>query len=120
MSNFIIGILVVLHVYCIEIIICFVVFKLVKKISDKMKLDSKTTYIASVQALHVMALIGVIYFVPLIALVISLALNSILVGSIILLMFGTTIFVTKKIIIPASDRKRMQLNEKYDEDLIEK
>lgn len=80
-----------------------------------MKLDSKTTYIASIQALHVAALIGVIYFVPLIALAICLSLNSILVGPIILLTFGSTIFVTKKIIIPASDRKRMQLYEKYDE-----
>lgn len=59
------------------------------------------------------ALIGVIYFVPLVALVICLAFNSLLIGPIILLILGSTVFVTNKIIIPVSESKHIQLVEKY-------
>ncbi len=111
MSKIIIGIIALLHVFCIEILICIVAIKLVKRATSKM--DSRSTYISLVRTLHVMALIAAVYFIPLVALVICLALNSILVGPIILLILGSTVFVTKKIIIPISESKHLQLVEKY-------
>ena len=95
MINLILAILALFHVYCIEILVCFFTLKMLKKFNNK-KFDSKSTYIASVRTLHVVALIGIIYFIPLIALVICLAIGSLLVGPIILLIIGSTIFVTKK------------------------
>lgn len=113
MSNVVIGILAILWVYCTEIIICFAVVKLLKKLLTKSDSNPKGTYVATVRALHVVALIGVIYFVPLVVLVICLAINSLLVGPIIFLILGSTIFVANKIIIPASESKHRQLAEKY-------
>lgn len=112
MSNVVIGILAILWVYCTEIIICFAVIKLFKKLS-KSDSNPKGTYVATVRALHVVALIGVIYFVPLVVLVICLVINSLLVGPIIFLILGSTIFIANKIIIPASESKHRQLAEKY-------
>ena len=77
---------------------------MIKKFTNK-NFDSKSTYIASARALHVVALIEFIYFIPLVALVICLAIDSLLIGPIILLIIGSTVFVTKKIIIPASENK---------------
>ena len=113
MSNVVIGIIALFHVFCIEIVVCFIAVKLVKKVSSKQNSNMKTTYISTVRALHVVALIGAIYFIPLIVLVICLALNSILVGPVILFIIGSTIWVTNKIIIPISDVKHIQLIEKY-------
>jgi len=113
MSKVVIGILAILWVYCVEIIICCVVVKLLKKLSTQYDYNGNSTYISTVRALHVVALIGVIYFVPLVVLVICLAINSLLVGPIIFLILGSTIFVTNKIIIPASESKHRQLAEKY-------
>lgn len=113
MSNVVIGILAILWVYCIEIIVCFATLKLLKKIVGKIDSNPKGTYIASVRTLHVVVLIGIIYFIPLVVLVICLALNSLLVVPIIFLILGSTIFVTNKIIIPVSKSKHRQLVEKY-------
>lgn len=63
---------------------------------------------------------GIIYFVPLVALAICLAINSLLVGPIILLILGTSIFITTKVIIPVSESKHLQMYEKYyGKDLVE-
>ncbi len=62
---------------------------------------------------HVLALVLVIYFIPLVTLVICLALDSILVGPIILMILGSTVFVINKIVIPVSESKHIQLIEKY-------
>ena len=113
MFKVVIGILAILWVYCVEIIVCCVALKLFKKFSTQHHFNEKGTYISTVRALHVVALVGVIYFVPLVVLVICLAINSLLVGPIILLILGSTIFVTNKIIIPASESKHRQLAEKY-------
>lgn len=113
MPNILIGIIAILFVYLIEIVACFVAIRLVKKVTNKTKLDFRNTYISSIRTLHVVALIGIIYFVPLVALVICLAFNSLLTGPIILLILGSTVFVTNKIIIPASESKHIQLVEKY-------
>lgn len=113
MSNILIGIIAILYVYLIEIVICFVAIRLVKKATIKAETDSRNTYISSIRALHAVALIGVIYFVPLVALVICLAINSLLVGPIILLIFVSTVIVTNKIIIPTSESKHIQLVKKY-------
>lgn len=113
MANVVIGILAILWVYCTEIVVCFATAKLFKKVLTKHNSNTVGTYISAVRALHVVALIGVIYFIPLVALVICLAINSLLVGPIILLILGSTIFVAKKIIIPASESKHRQLAEKY-------
>lgn len=113
MSNIVIGIIAILHVYCIEIVVCFAAVKLVKRATSKKVFNTTTTYISSVRTLHVVALIGVIYFIPLVALIICLVLNPILAGLIILLILGSTVFVTNKIIIPASESKHIQLIEKY-------
>lgn len=113
MSNILIGIIAILFVYLIEIVVCFVAIRLVNKVTNKTKLDCRNTYILSIRTLHVVALIGVIYFVPLVALVICLAFNSLLIGPIILLILGSTVFVTNKIIIPVSESKHIQLVEKY-------
>lgn len=113
MSNILIGIIAILFVYLIEIVVCFVAIRLVNKVTNKTKLDCRNTYISSILTLHVVALIGVIYFVPLVALVICLAFNSLLIGPIILLILGSTVFVTNKIIIPVSESKHIQLVEKY-------
>ena len=80
---------------------------MIKKFTNK-NFDSKSTYIASARALHVVAL------------VICLAIDSLLIGPIILLIIGSTVFVTEKIIIPASENKYSQLHKKYyDKDSIE-
>ena len=79
MSNTLIGIIAILFVYLIEIVVCFVAIRLVNKVTNKTKLDCRNTYISSIRTLHVVALIGVIYFVPLVALVICLAFNSLLI-----------------------------------------
>lgn len=113
MYKVVIGFLAILWVYCTEIIVCVATVKLFKKVLRKSQSDTKTTYISTVRTLHVVALIGVIYFVPLVVLIICLALNSILVGPIILLILGSTIFITNKIIIPASESKHKKLAEKY-------
>ena len=113
MSNILIGIIAILFVYLIEIVVCFVAIRLVNKVTNKTKLDCRNTYISSIRTLHVVALIGVIYFVPLVALVICSAFNSLLIGPIILLILGSTVFVTNKIIIPVSESKHIQLVEKY-------
>lgn len=113
MSNVVIGILAILWVYCTEIFVCVAAVKLFKKLLTKSDSNPKGSYIATVRTLHVVALIGVIYFVPLVVLVICLAINSLLVGPIIFLILGSTIFVTNKIIIPASESKHRQLAEKY-------
>lgn len=113
MSKVVIGILAILWVYCTEIIVCFVAVKLFEKLSTQHDSNTEGTYISTVRALHVVSLIGIIYFVPLVVLVICLAINSLLVGPVILLILGSTIFVTNKIIIPASERKYRQLAEKY-------
>ena len=113
MSNILIGIIAILFVYLIEIVVCFVAIRLVNKVTNKTKLDCRNTYILSIRTLHVVALIGVIYFVPLVALVICLAFNFLLIGPIILLILGSTVFVTNKIIIPVSESKHIQLVEKY-------
>ena len=119
MTNLTIALLALFHVYCIEIIVCFLTLKILKKFTNK-NFDSKSTYIVSVRALHVVALIGFIYFIPLVALVICLAIDSLLIGPIILLIIGSTVFVTEKIIIPASENKYSQLHKKYyDKDSIE-
>lgn len=113
MFNVIIGILAILSVYGIEAIICFGVLKLLKHTIGKNDPNPKITYIASVRALHVVALVLVIYFIPLLALVICLAIDSLLVVPIIMLIFALLPVVINKIIIPVSDKKRMQLMEKY-------
>lgn len=113
MSNIVFALLALFHVYCIEIIVCFLALKMLKKFTNKKVSNPRGTYIATVRTLHVIVLIGFIYFIPLIALVVCLAINSLLVGPIILLILGSTIFVTNKIIIPASESKRIQLYEKY-------
>lgn len=113
MSNILIGIIAILFVYLIEIVVCFVAIRLVNKVTNKTKLDCRNTCISSIRTLHVVALIGVIYFVPLVALVICLAFNSLLIGPIILLILGSTVFVTNKIIIPVFESKHIQLVEKY-------
>ncbi len=112
MSNVVIGIIVLFHVFCIEIVVCALAVKLVNKVINKQNTDI-TTYISSVRTLHVVALIGLIYFIPLVALVICLALDSILVGPIILLLLLSPIWVTNKIIIPISEAKHIQLIQKY-------
>lgn len=112
MSNVVIGIIALFHVYCIEIVVCVLAVKLVNKVINKQNTDI-TTYISSVQTLHIVALIGLIYFNPLVALVICLALDSILVGPIILLLLLLPIWVTNKIIIPISEAKHIQLIQKY-------
>lgn len=109
MSNILIGILALVYVYCIEAIVCVIVVKLLKKCTKNLDTNSKGTDISTVRTLHVMALIGVVYFIPLVALVVCLVLNSILIGPIILLILGSAFFVTNKIIIPISK----QLIEKY-------
>lgn len=88
-------------------------YKIGKKTTGKRDSNPANTYISSVRALHVAALIGAIYFIPLVALVICLALDSILIGPIILMILGSTVFVTNKIIIPVSESKHIQLIEKY-------
>ena len=119
MTNLTFALLALFHVYCIEIIVCFLNLRMLKKFTNK-NLGSQSTYIASVRALHVIALIGIIYFIPLVALVICLAIDSLLIGPIILLIIGSTVFVAEKIIIPASENKYSQLHKKYyDKDSIE-
>lgn len=113
MPNILLAILALFNVYCIEIIVCVVTLKMLKKFTIKKDSDPLCTYIASVRALHVVLLFGVIYFIPLVALAVCLAINSWLVGPIILLILGSTIFVANKIIIPISENKRIQLYEKY-------
>jgi len=113
MSNIVLALLALFHVYCIEIIVCSFALKMLKKFTDKKDSNPRGTYIASVRTLHVVVLIGIIYFIPLVALVVCLAINSLLVGPIILLILGSSIFVTNKIIIPASEIKRVQLYKKY-------
>lgn len=113
MSNIVLALLALLFVYCIEVMVCFFAFKMLKKFTNVNDINPNGTYIATVRTLHVVALIGVIYFIPLVALAVCLAINSLLIGPIILLILGSSIFVTKKIIIPASESKHVQLYEKY-------
>lgn len=113
MSKVIIGILAILHVYCIEAIVCFITLKLLKKLTSKIDSNSKGSYISYVRAVHVVALVLVIYFIPLVALIVCMAFESLLLGPVIMLILGSTGFVTKKIIIPASENKHIQLAEKY-------
>ena len=113
MTNIVIGILAVLHVYCITIVVAFKTMQKVRKIISKKDNNIVSTYIATVRTMHILLLILLIYAVPLTALVICLALNSIMVGPIMLLIFGMTGFVTNKIIIPVSEAKHIQLVKKY-------
>ena len=113
MSKVIIGILAILHVYCIEAIVCFITLKVLNKLIGKIDSNSKDLYIPSVRAAHVLALVLVIYFIPLVALILCMAFESLLLGPIIMLILGSTGFVTKKIIIPASESKHIQLSKKY-------
>lgn len=113
MSKVIIGVLAILHVYCIEAIVCFITLKLLKKLTGKIDSNSKCSYISSVRTAHVLALVLVIYFIPLVALILCMAFESLLLGPVIMLILGSTRFVTKKIIIPVSESKHIQLAEKY-------
>lgn len=113
MSRVIIGILAILHVYCIEAIVCFITLKVHKKLISKIDSNSKGSYISSVRTAHVLTLVLAIYFVPLVALILCMAFESLLLGPVIMLILGATGFVTKKIIIPASESKHIQLAEKY-------
>ena len=113
MSNIVIGLLAVLNVYFVTIVVSFKVMQKVRIIISKNDSNLASTYIATVRTLHILLLILLIYLFPLIALVICLALNSIMVGPIILLIFGTTGFVTNRIIIPISEDKHIELAEKY-------
>lgn len=113
MSKIIIGILAILHVYCIQAIVCFITLKLLKELTSKIDSNSKGSYISSVRAAHVLALVLVIYFIPLVALILCMAFESLLLGPAIMLILGSTGFVTKKIILPASESKHIQLAEKY-------
>lgn len=113
MPNILLAILALFFVYCIECIVCFLGLKIFKKFTHRKSQDPLDGYISSVRALHVVILVGIIYFIPLVALAVCLAINSLLVGPIMLLIFGSTIFVTNKIIIPASKSKHIKLYEKY-------
>lgn len=113
MSNIIIALLVLLHVYCIEFIVCFFSLKVFKKLTKEDYINPLDSYISLIRSCHVVLLTGIIYFIPLVALVVCLAIKSFLVGPMILLILCSSFWVTNKIIIPLSEFKYKQLYKKY-------
>ena len=57
MSNIIIGILAVLHVYSITIIVSFKVMQIIRKIRSEKDTNPVSTYISTVRTLHILLLI---------------------------------------------------------------
>ena len=106
-----IGLALVLLVYIIEAIVCFVIIKLLNGIYNDFDPETKTMQVATKRTIHVLKMVGIIYFVPLVGLAIILVFYPRVTVFIVLLILLSTFFVTNKIIIPASKRKHIEIEE---------
>lgn len=108
--NILLGIGLVANAYFYEFIAVVIAMKISKKMQKDMNDEgNKSWKVAGLRTIHVVKLIALIWFIPLVMLGICLVAYQELVSFAIMLCFGLVPISLQKIIIPLSERKYVKI-----------